>query len=252
MNSILTNSLILFATAILGGGIILIWGKKWLNHLGLMLTFGGAYLMGLVFLHLVPELFGANIPKAGWFVLIGFMFQVLLEYMSQGLEHGHYHEHKGHAHKSFPIMIFASLCLHAFIEAMPLAGGAHDHGHAHQHIHLASNSLLIGLVVHKFPVAMVLAGMLMGSNLKVAMQWLFVAVFGLMPVLGILVGDSIIHAFPEGVDQFMAVMSGVLIGILLHISTTILFESSDGHRFNFVKLMVVVAGMVIAALTLGH
>lgn len=252
MNGILLNSLILFSTALVGGGIILLWGKKWLNHLGLMLTFGGAYLMGLVFLHLVPELFASQAPNAGWFVLAGFMLQLLLEFMSQGIEHGHFHEHKGNAHKSFPVMIFVSLCLHAFIEAMPLAGGVHDHGHAHQHIHLASQSLLIGLVVHKFPVAMVLAGMLMGSNLKRAMQWLFVAIFGLMPVLGIVIGDGIIHAFPEGIDQFMTAMSGILIGILLHISTTILFESSDGHRFNFVKLMVVVAGMAIAALTLGH
>jgi zinc transporter ZupT len=251
MSEIVLNSLILFLTALGGGGLVILLGRHLIKHLGLLLTFGGAYLIGLIFLHLAPELFGSASVTAGWFVIVGFVFQVLLEYMSQGIEHGHFHEHKDqHGHRSFPTMIFISLCLHAFIEAMPLAGGAHDHGHAHTHVHLDANPLLIGLIIHKFPVAMVLAGMLAAGGLNKAKQWIYVAIFGLMPVMGIFLGDVIIHTIPEHTELFLTASGGILIGILLHISTTILFESSDGHRFNLLKLMVVVIGIAIAALTL--
>ena len=39
---------------------------------------------------------------------------------------------------------------------------------------------------------------------------------------------------------------GVVIGIFLHISTTILFESSADHRFNLRKMIAVLLGVAIA------
>jgi len=39
----------------------------------------------------------------------------------------------------------------------------------------------------------------------------------------------------------------VAIGLLLHVSTTILFESSQNHQFNLIKLIFVIAGMALAA-----
>ncbi len=38
---------------------------------------------------------------------------------------------------------------------------------------------------------------------------------------------------------------GIVIGIFLHISTTILFESTEDHKFNLKKLLVVLAGISI-------
>ena len=147
-------------------------------------------------------------------------------------------------------MIFISLCIHAFIEAMPLTGGMHDHGHDHSHVHLDGDSLLIGIIIHKLPVAMVLAGMLLSAGLKSGIRWGLLLVFGLMPVAGLLLSDLLLHH--SGVDMNMLItgLSGVLIGILLHISTTILFETSDGHHFNLTKLLVVIAGILMAVLTL--
>jgi len=37
-----------------------------------------------------------------------------------------------------------------------------------------------------------------------------------------------------------------VIGIFLHVSTTILFEASKNHSFNATKLAVVIAGILIA------
>ncbi|MDG2245809.1 MAG: ZIP family metal transporter [Flavobacteriales bacterium] len=252
MNELVQYSILLCGTALLGGLIIQIAGSKLLKHLKLLLSFGGAYLIGLCFLHLVPEVFATGGKTAGWFVLGGFLLQLLLEYLSQGIEHGHFHEPKAieKGKKQFPLMIFISLCIHAFIEAMPLTGGMHDHGHDHSHVHLDGDSLLIGIIIHKLPVAMVLAGMLLSAGLKSGIRWGLLLVFGLMPVAGLLLSDLLLHH--SGVDMNMLItgLSGVLIGILLHISTTILFETSDGHHFNLTKLLVVIAGILMAALTL--
>jgi hypothetical protein len=41
-------------------------------------------------------------------------------------------------------------------------------------------------------------------------------------------------------------ISAIVIGIFLHISTTILFESNEGHKFNIVKLSTIVLAVIIA------
>ena len=41
-------------------------------------------------------------------------------------------------------------------------------------------------------------------------------------------------------------MNAIVIGIFLHISTTILFESSEGHKIHLSKLLVIILGVVVA------
>lgn len=300
MNDIILFSGLLMAVVFAGSGVIHIWGRKLIKHLGLLLAFGGAYLIGLIFLHLVPEVFSADLGEAapshahhdhdghdhgrainpGWFILLGFVLQIFLEYFSNGIEHGHQHkqgashshDHHDHIHghadegahqeggkaavgaltRGFPIAAFVSLCVHAFVEAMPLAGGAHHHHHhGHLSIELESSPLLVGLMIHTFPVAMVLAGLLLATNLSKAKQWMYISIFAVMPVFGMLLADSLLHM--EGIDSNFLIMalSGMLIGILVHIATTMLFETSDGHHFNLRKLLIIVTGLGLAALTLA-
>lgn len=298
MNDIILFSLLLMAVVFAGSGVIHIWGRKLIKHLGLLLAFGGAYLIGLIFLHLVPEVFSADLGEAahnhahhdhdhgdhshgayvnpGWFILLGFVLQIFLEYFSNGIEHGHQHKHgaqHSHDHSSdehhhhhhgeadseanaltrgFPLAAFISLCVHAFVEAMPLAGGAHHHHHhGHLSIELESSPLLVGLMIHTFPVAMVLAGLLLATKLSKAKQWMYISIFAVMPVFGMLLADSLLHM--ESIDSNFLIMalSGMLIGILMHIATTMLFETSDGHHFNLRKLLIIVTGLGLAALTLA-
>ena len=41
-------------------------------------------------------------------------------------------------------------------------------------------------------------------------------------------------------------INAVVIGIFLHISTTILFEAGEGHKFNLSKLTAICIGVLIA------
>src|SRR5690554_4379466 len=93
-----------------------------------LLAFSGAYLLALSVLHLLPEIYGGPVESVGMFILLGFLLQMVLDYFSRGVEHGHIHDHKL---EKFPLGIFIGLFLHSMIEGLPLAGNHILHSHAH-------------------------------------------------------------------------------------------------------------------------
>ena len=251
-----TASLILFLIAIAGAAVYDRFGSLLRSQLNLILAFGGAFLIGIIFNHLVPEAYALN-PNAGYIVVLGFILQGMLEYMSQGVEHGHAHHNSADQYSGkMPWAMFFSLCLHAFIESMPLSSEGHTdhahHGHDHAgHVHITGmetidSTLLVGLILHKFPVALVLMSMLDAFGVKRSSQWLALAFFGLTPLLGMLLYRFLLDSGGTIAQVLPQYAGGLLIGILLHISTTILFETGDGHRFNRNKMLVTVAGLAMA------
>jgi hypothetical protein len=263
---IITGLALLFV-AVAGGLVLEILGEKAMRNLSLILAFGGAYIMGLIFLHLIPEAFSFS-SIAGVFVLVGFLVQIFLEYISKGLEHGHVH-HSGQDKvlKVMPWAAIVSLCIHAFLESMPLAEGAiaatnvghhvQTMGHTHVHIHgttAIGSALFIGLAFHKFPVALVLMGLIKSTGSSSFVRWGLLSVFGLMPLFGMYIYDTILHSgvsLPGGVGTFIAATQGLVIGILLHVATTVLFESGEGHHFHFKKLAATLLGIGISYITLA-
>jgi len=210
------------------------------NKLKLLIAFSGAYLLSITALHLLPEVFTGDDRGAyfGSFVLVGFFIQVMLEYLSGGIEHGHAHTHRS---AGLPVGLMIGLCLHAFLEGMPLGGGDAGHSHhGHSHSH-GLEPLLMGIVLHKYPVAMVFLAMLLNSGLAKAKAFGLLAVFAAMAPLGTLLSGV------EMVGQYNRESLAIVIGIFLHVSTTILFESSEGHRFNAYKMIAIAAGLALSA-----
>ncbi len=261
------TGLALLIVALIGGLALEILGDRAMNDLSIILAFGGAFIMGLIFLHLVPEAFSYS-SIAGTFVLIGFLVQILLEYLSKGLEHGHVHLNDSSSnHLASTVMPWAaivSLCVHALLESLPLAEGpsAVDVGHQvrsmgslHVHIHTDTaigSALFMGLALHKLPVAIVLMGLIKSTGATKMSRWCLLTLFGIMPVLGMYLYDTIIHSgvsIPGGVSAFMSATHGLVIGILLHVSTTVIFESGEGHAFNYKKLIATLLGLSIAYVT---
>ncbi|MBL4640529.1 MAG: ZIP family metal transporter [Verrucomicrobiales bacterium] len=209
------------------------------NKLKLLIAFSGAYLLSITVLHLLPEVFTGDDRGAyfGSFVLVGFFIQVMLEYLSGGIEHGHAHTHRS---AGLPVGLMIGLCLHAFLEGMPLGGGDAGHSHEHSHSH-GVEPLLLGIVLHKYPVAMVFLAMLLNSGLGKPKAFGLLAVFAAMAPLGTLLSGV------EMVGQYNRESLAIVIGIFLHVSTTILFESSEDHRFNAYKMMAIAVGLALAA-----
>ncbi len=223
---------VLFFCAFIGGtGIFLVKSDK-SKLLKLILSFSGAYLFAITVLHLIPDAFsGPDKSEIGIFILVGFLLQVFLEQFSEGVEHGHIHKHHdGHV---FPFGIMISLCLHAFLEGMPLAKEQH-------------NELIFGISLHHIPAAFALGSILMQNHFKKGSIIIYLAVFAIMAPLGFYVSLGLSNGSIGGVEAYFNKIMGVVIGIFLHISTTILFESSADHKINLRKMIAVLLGIGVA------
>jgi zinc and cadmium transporter len=236
----LTYALLIFS--VFAAAITVLWFKPSdPNKLKLLIAFSGAYLLSITALHMLPEVFIGDDRGAyfGSFVLIGFFIQVMLEYLSGGIEHGHAHTHRT---AGLPVGLMIGLCLHAFLEGMPLGAGHSHHGHEHSHGDSHGvEPLLLGIVLHKYPVAMVFLAMLLNSGLGKPKAFGLLAVFAAMAPLGTLLSGV------DVIGQYHRESLAIVIGIFLHVSTTILFESSEGHRFNVYKMMAIAAGLALSA-----
>lgn len=244
MDNIITY-ILLVGVVLLGGILVFFLKEKTTGNLKYILAFSGAFMLSISVLHLVPEVYVNQSYSIGIFVLLGFLVQLILEYFSQGIEHGHIHVH--HQKSSYflaPILI--SLCIHALLEGVPLAKDfAMDHVHGHEHEH--GNSFLISILMHKFPIAIALMTLFLKAKVKVSLAFIWLTVFALMAPLGNFVGTIFNDFFNEN-TQIIDSILGVVLGMFLHISTTILFESDESHRFNLMKLVIVILGGFIAYL----
>lgn len=224
--------ILLFGSSLLGGLGIFLFKKDNSNRLKLVLSFSGAYLFAITVLHLMPDVYSSGNPQIGLFILGGFLLQIFMEQFSEGIEHGHIHKHS-HKHFVFPLGIMISLCLHAFLEGMPLAKG--------QHI-----ELVYGIALHHIPAAFALGSVLMENKLSKFSISSLLILFALMSPLGYWLSFEIGQGAIGNIEVYFDRIMGVVIGIFLHISTTILFESSVDHKFNLKKVVAVLLGVSIA------
>lgn len=192
-----------------------------------LLTFSGAYFLGITVLEIFPGVYEGHSHTICLFVLGGLLFQILVETLSKGAEHGHVHLHKN---DKIPFSIFLGLFLHSFFEGMPVS---------HQH----SDSLLWAIVIHNIPVAMVLFGAVSQMTDLLWKKILLIGLFALSGPLGIIFGDTILAEYHKEATAFVA-------GIFLHIATVILFESTDNHKFKTQKIVTLLLGFVIAYVTI--
>lgn len=227
-------ALLFFALPMLAGAVVRLM-KPDARGLRLLLSFSGAFMLAIVFLHMLPELYEAEGELIGAWVLAGFLLQVVLEFFSQGIEHGHMHFH-AHGRSALPWLTLASLCLHSFTEGMPFA----DEGVA------GDLPFLTGVVLHKMPMAIALATVLQRAGSSALAGWGMLVIFALAAPSGILAGH-LSMGFLDG--RFLHHMLGLAIGMLLHIGTTIIFESAPEHRFNGARFVAVVLGASLAALS---
>ena len=224
--------LILFFSAFLGGSAIFLVKSDKSQLLKLILSFSGAYLFAITVLHLIPDAYSGSDPQEiGIFILIGFLLQIFLEQFSEGVEHGHIHKH--HETQVFPYGIMISLCLHAFLEGMPLAKDQH-------------NALIFGISLHHIPAAFALASILVQNQFKKSNVIIYIAIFAIMAPLGFYVSNGLSNGTIGGIENYFNRIMGIVIGIFLHISTTILFESSIDHKVSKRKMIAVLCGIGIA------
>ncbi|WP_411031034.1 ZIP family metal transporter [Spongiimicrobium sp. 3-5] len=193
----------------------------------LLLPFSGAFLLALTIFELFPEVYLNGDPKTiGLFVMGGILLQIFLEFFSKGAEHGHVHLNSQSV--KFPWLLFISLSIHSLLEGLPIE---------------AHGTILYGILVHKIPIAIILSIFLLHSKIRLSYAILFIILFSLMTPLGTYLAVNM-----DFVSIYRTPITALVVGVLLHISTVILFESSEGHSFNLRKLVVIILGIAIAYL----
>jgi zinc transporter ZupT len=238
--------IITFSAVILGFLIALFLKPQKKKNIKLLLAFSGAFLLSLTVLHLLPELFKdshhvhggeqvhSSIP-VGVFIMIGILFQIVLEFFSKGAEHGHVHVHTDENNEvhQIPWLLFISLCIHALLEGFPI---------------YENTNLAYGIAVHHFPIAIILTLFFVNAKMNKFIVFAFMLSFALMTPLGTLLAEQLHFA-----QHYSKEISAIVVGILFHISSTIIFESNEGHKFNLAKVTMIVVGFLLAyVMEMGH
>ena len=218
------NYLLPLFSVLLGYGLALFLKPKSKSKLKLLLAFSGSFLLSLTVMHLLPEVYESHNHNIGIFIMAGILFQIILEFFSKGAEHGHVHGHDKMYH--IPWLLFISLCIHAFLEGFPVS---------HHH------NLALGIAIHHFPIAIILTIFFVNSKLDSKAIFAFMLTFAIMTPLGTIISDYL-----PILNDYYTEITAVVIGILFHISSTIIFESSEGHKFNVAKVSMIILGVVLA------
>jgi zinc transporter ZupT len=213
-------------SVLLGFLIVVILKPAQQKNLKLLLAFSGSFLLSITVFNFLPEVYHENEKPVGLFIMIGIMLQIVLEFFSKGAEHGHVHLNKEST--LFPWLLFISLSIHSVLEGIPME---------------AHHNLIYGIIIHKLPIAIILSTFFLASKLSKTHVAFFLVLFALMTPLGVLLSKNF-----EFFQTYYNEISGIVIGIFLHISTTILFESNENHKFNLTKLITIIFAIVIAYL----
>ena len=210
---------------VFGVVIVFMYSKSKPLNLKLFLAFSGAFLLSTTIFELLPEVYQhVENKRIGLYIMGGILLQILLEFYSKGAEHGHIHQHESNLR--FPWLLFVSLGIHAFFEGFPLDDRP---------------NIIIGVVIHKIPIAILITSYLLKSKLSKTQIILFLLVFTLMTPLGA-VTASLLNIS----NTLIFSINAVVIGMFLHISTIILFESSEGHHFNLNKILMIIGAVILA------
>ena len=218
------NYLLPFLSVLMGYGVALFIQPKNKKNLKLLLAFSGSFLLSLTVVHLLPEIYQSPSHNIGIYIMVGILFQIILEFFSKGAEHGHVHGHETMV--QIPWLLFISLCIHAFLEGLPV----------NRHHNLAW-----GISVHHLPIAVILTTFFIKSQLNKTAIFFFMLAFAIMTPLGTLVANEV-----GFLHEYYTEITAIVIGILFHISSTIIFESSEGHKFNIAKVSMIVLGILLA------
>ncbi|PWL28829.1 MAG: ZIP family metal transporter [Fluviicola sp. XM-24bin1] len=231
----------LIGSVLLGGGLVLRLRQEQNTQLiKILLAFSGGFLLSIAFIHFIPELYEHSELQIGIFILVGFLVQLFLEFFSGGIEHGHTHKHEG---AKLPIALLIALSVHAIIEGIPIGTQLAGLETATAHHHGEDHTLFLGILFHRLPVAIALMTLLTRAKVGTAKSWIYLTFFALTTPIGLFIGLFSGHAV-EGFD--FNILLAIVVGMLLHISTTIIFETSENHKFNFVKLIAIFIGCAIA------
>lgn len=223
--------IILFSAVIIGVFIGEIAKPKEFSK-KIFLNFSGTFLLSITFFHILPDIYTHNSNhEIGLFIMLGVFTQIILESYSKGIEHAHELKKEVHSKDTFTISMFISISIHAILEGAPIDG------HTLHPISTmeAINPVLLGVFIHKIPIASIIYIAFREKGFSIYSSFLIIIIFGFMTPLGTFISNN----FTE-IQQFSTQINAIVVGVFLHIGTSILFENSPEHKFNLPKITIII------------
>ncbi|MCX6252257.1 MAG: ZIP family metal transporter [Bacteroidetes bacterium] len=202
----------------------------------LLLAFSGAFLIGISFLKLIPEIYSTPAKHLGLFILLGYLIQLMLELITEGAEHGHSHVH-AEGERVSPFLLLFGICIHSFLEGMPIAPGFN--------IKL-QHTLVLGIVIHNLPISITMMSLFLHYGLSRRRAFTYLVIFALMTPLGSLFCRLLHVSIGGSIEVYFSYILAIVVGIFLHVSTSILFEAEENHQYNLRKFVTVCFGIIAA------
>ena len=240
---------VLFFFVIIAGGVTLAFHKFFSGIKHYLTTVGVSFVLSLICIHILPEIFHEPVPNIGAYILLGFVFQIFLELFSRGVEHGHVHHN--HNHESIQRTLFSmffGLCMHSFIKGIPLflmdtSAPLHE-GHVHSIVSQDqefSSIFFWAILGHKIPVSIVLMLFLIQSNLKKSTVIGLFILFAIMSPIGGLVGIELQDS--SWVKHLSTILLAVTTGMLIHITTLLVFEEYHEQKDKLKNIALIILGL---------
>lgn len=235
----IVNLSILFLSTFSGAWLARWFMNKNQSSFKILLAFCGSFILAITLLHILPYIYESNghDHSIGIFLLLGIFIQIVLEFFTQGIEHGHHDQGRDHSIKLSKAAA-PGLYLHSILESLPLGV---------QWMLDEGNLLFWGIVFHHVPIGIILYMILKAKWLNRRKILLYLGLFALSSPAGALIGY-----FVTFFQKLLVYLLAIVAGIFMHISTTILFESSHNHRFNLMKVLTLVVSSTLAYILVEH
>lgn len=137
------------------------------------------------------------------------------------------------------------LSIHSVLEGMPIVEAFDEN---------FRQAFVLGIVVHKIPIAITLLTLFLHFGMKPGKAFLLLFLFSLMTPLGSLLSRFIQEVTLQDISRYYRYVMAIVVGIFLHVSTSILFETDETHQYNYRKFGSVIGGigMAFAITLIGH
>lgn len=190
-----------------------------------LLVVSAGFLIAVCVVEVFPQIYHTEDHNIGLWIIFGVLLQMVLESLTKGFEHGHFHYERC---QILPTGLVLGMFIHAFVEGIPLAEHSEE-----------ISPYLLGILVHNLPISFVLGAFLLREKKNNLVAWVTISLFAVASPLGMLLGQ---YLNPVWNAYFLAISGG----IFLHISAVIIFESNKSHKMDWEKMLLVILGVAMA------
>jgi len=221
--------------------------KKGEMFLSRILLFSGAYLLGIALIVFVPDIISISPEKSPW-ILTGFFFQLIIQKMSGGSEHGHIHTTTT-LNKQIALQVFIGLSFHALMDGASV-GSFNEWSHLHLRGEGHEHGFIYGILMHKIGEGFALASLFMLAKTRPLPAAFIILVFSLTAPLSAWIVSSLSLS-----ENILTILMAMIAGSFLHISASILLESrhkDKSEKSDAYKWIIILAGFILAILSSQH